>query len=468
LAVKIFAKKLDRLYTSSNYGMTGPDTTGFRLPLFPGFKSQILPVLSVYWIVAIGLSLVFASGLPLVVAGWLSPTTIMLWPVGRRFGLKYSEYRTPWFIVSVASMAGVPLSVFWIIATPFSDALTKHIAIVILIALVIGAFGVEVAHTRAFGKPQKMFFRPDLILGPNRMLAGGLAAIAIGMKFMFSNAPLGDVPNGNWYAFFLVILLGLYQLIPLRGLTKVRTMVSRIVFDKKAGYWVTALKELYLVAAITIALFSMHNFFGGVIPFTRNVLAGSVEGTVIMIVSGTLLVLLRAWYKKHIGDPFFRETIRQSVIKDLILVVLMTIYFYGFINVMVGGFPRRINVGPYSYLTEIGLGLYAWGIILLIPLRAWARQQSKFGVMEQMMHVMLPSLDFESRKKVVKKVVSAISDMPEKMMLKMVRFHMSNLQKMPEEQRKSMIMTQMDVLSELPSENRLRIMKAMDSATMAR
>jgi hypothetical protein len=283
---------------------------------------------------------------------------------------------------------------------------------------------------------------------------------------MFTNAPPGDTPHGNWYAFFLIIILGLYQLIPLRGLTKMRTMVSRTLYGKKTGYGITVLKELYLVVAISLMLFAAHNFFGGVTPFTRNVLAGSSEGLTIMIISGTIMIVLRAWYKKHIGDPFFKETVAQSLIKDLILVVGMTFYFYGYINVMVDDFPRSFNLGPNSYLTLIGLGLYIWGIILLIPLRAWARQHQRFGIMEQMMHVVVPSLDSDSRKSLVKKIVTAISEMPEKAMLKMVKFHMMNLQKMPDEQRQSLIKTQLIVLSELPSENRARMMKAMDSVTM--
>jgi len=439
-------------------------TAGLGLPYFPGFKNRILPVLAVYWVVAAILSIVYSSGLPLVIAGWLSPTTIMLWPVARRFGFSYLEYRTPWFIASVVSMAGVPLTVGWIISIPFTDAFTKYLALIILIVLVIAGFGVEAAHKRAFGKPVKMFFRPDLILGPNRILAGGLASLAIGMKFMFTNSPPGNVPIGNWYAFFMIIVLGLYQLIPLRGLTKMRTMVSRMLFDTKKGYGVTVLKELYLVGAITIMLFAAHNFFAGVTPFSRNVLAGSTPGLIIMILSGTATVLLRAWYKKKIGDPFFVETAAQSILKDIILVVGMTIYFYGYVNVMVGGFPRTINSGQYGYLTLIGAGLYAAGVILLIPIRAWARQNLKFGIMQQMMHVLIPSLDSESRKKVVKKVILAISQMPEKMRLQMVKFHIQNLESMQEEDRNKIMMTQLEVLSELPPENRERMIRAMDKA----
>ncbi|MDG6933680.1 MAG: hypothetical protein JRN68_03180, partial [Nitrososphaerota archaeon] len=192
----------------SNFESSG----GLKLSLFPGFKNEILPLLLLYWVVAIILSLSFRSGIPLVIAGWLSPTTIMLWPVGRRVGLKYIQYRTPWFIASVLSLAGVPLSVLWIIYTPLSDQAAEHVALVILIAVIIGLFGVEVAHARAFGKPVRMFLGPDLKVGSNRILAGGIAALVIKTKFMFPNAPPGDTPVGNWYAFFVIIALGLYQL----------------------------------------------------------------------------------------------------------------------------------------------------------------------------------------------------------------------------------------------------------------
>jgi hypothetical protein len=439
---------------------------GLHLPLFPGFKSRIFPLLLLYWIVAIAISLLYGSGVPLVIAGWLSPTTIMLWPVGRGMGLKYIQYRTPWFIGSVLSMSGVPLSVLWIVSTPMTDQVTKHVALVILIAVVIGFFGVEVAHEKAFGKPLKMFFRPDLILGPNRILAGGLAALAIGMKFMFTNAPPGDTPVGNWYAFFIIIILGLYQLIPLRGLVKMRTMVSRMLYDKKRGFGITALKELYLIVAISLMLFAAHNFFGGVVPFTRQVLAGSVEGTVIMILAGAFVVLVRAWYKKHIGDPFFKETISQSVWKDLILAIGMTAYFYGYVNVMVDHFPRTLNLGTNTYLSELGLGLYLWGLILLIPLRAWARQNQQRGIIEQMVGAMLPSLDDEQRTRIMKKVLSAILDLPEHRRLKVVRSIVKTLGRMNPVDRDKVMSTQLYVLSSLPAGKRLLMIKAMDKTIM--
>lgn len=434
------------------------------IPMFPGFARKILPLLVLYWVAAVFASLSYSTGLPLVLAGWLTPTTIMLWPVGRAQGLKYRDYRTPWFVISVISMAGVPLTVLWIITTPFSDTFLKHFALAFLIVFVIGVFGIEAAHRRAFGRPVRMFFRPDLIMGTNRILAGGLAAMAIGMKFIFSNGPPGDTPIGNWYAFFVIIILGLYQLIPARGMLKMKTMISRMLHNKKST-GLTALKEIYLIAAISLMLFGAHNFFGGVTPFTRNVLKGSSQGLALMVISGALCVILRTAYKRHIGDPFIKETYRQSVIKDSILVVFMAVYFYGLINVMVGGFPRLPNAGSMSYLNFIGMGLFIWGILLLVPVRAWARQNSKFGLMEQMMTVLIPSLPAEDRKSFMGKIIRSIADMPERMLLKIVGLQMSVLEKIPHAQRTTLMATQIEILSELTPEKRMRIMNAMDVAS---
>ncbi|PSN94347.1 hypothetical protein B9Q06_09380 [Candidatus Marsarchaeota G2 archaeon ECH_B_2] len=445
---------------------TGSEGVHATLPLFPRFRSKILPILVAYWIIGVALASASGSGMPLVIAGWLTPTTIMLWPVGRGSGLRYTEYRSPWFIGSVASMAGVPITVYLLISTPMSDAWAKHFLIAFLIAVVIGLFGVETAHTRAFGKPVKMFFRPDLILGNNRILAGGLAAMAIGMKFMFTDAAPGDVPHGNWYAFFGIIALGLYQLIPLRGLTKMRMSLGRII-NGRSSTGVTILKELWLIGGISLMLFFAHNFFGGVTPFTRNVLAGSTPGSLIMVASAALIILLRSAYKKRIGDPFIKETVAQSLVKDAILVVGMTAYFYGYIAVMVDHFPRTPNLGPNLPLTLIGLTLYVWGVLLLLPVRAWARQQAKKPVIEQMLSVVLPSLDPERRKAALRNMLSGLCTLPERQLERIVRLQFSALQQLSDALRGTLLASQMEALSELPEEARLRMMKTMDKVMMA-
>jgi hypothetical protein len=185
-----------------------------------------------------------------------------------------------------------------------------------------------------------------------------------------------------------------------------------------------------------------------------------------MILAGAFMVLVRAWYKKHIGDPFFKETVSQSVWKDLILVIGMTAYFYGYVNVMVDHFPRTLNLGTNTYLSEIGLGLYLWGLILLIPLRAWARQNQQRGIIEQMVGAMLPSLDDEQRTRIMKKVLSAILDLPEHRRLKVVRSIVKTLGRMNPVDRDKVMSTQVYVLSSLPAEKRLLMIKAMDKTIM--
>lgn len=438
-----------------------------RVQLFPGFRRRVLPLLAAYWIACGALSAAYSTGLPLVVAAWLTPTTVMLWPVGRRFGLWYNDYRTPWFLASVLSMAGVPVAVGLLMSAPYGDGgyWVRYAALITLIACAVGLCGVFSSHRKNFGKPMRAFFRPDLIMGVNRTLAGGLASMAIGMKFIFSDAPPGDLPHGNWYAFLLVIVIGLYQLIPLRGLVKMRLTISRMVWGKGGGYGVSALKELYLLAALTGMLFAAHNFFGGVTPFTRNVLAGSTGGILTMLASGSTLVLLRAWYKRRIGDPFFVEKLRQSVTKDGILAGLLTVYLYGYVNVMVGGFPRVPNAGHTFYLTVIGLSLYAWGLTLLIPLRAWARRNQLHGVIPQMLHTILPSLEDEVRVRALAKVLNGVAGLQWNKAVEVVKIVARSLGELPQGEREKVVDSQLLALASLTAEKRAFVMKAMDAAT---
>jgi len=141
----------------------------------------------------------------------------------------------------------------------------------------------------------------------------------------------------------------------MRGMWKIRNRISAILFNKSTSLTATALREIYLFVAITLLLFGFHNFFGGVIPFTKNVLAGSIPGLLIMLASASATVILRSWYKKNvIGAPFIVESYSQSLVKHAIFAVGLIIFMYGFVNVMVGGFPRVPNSGSFQYLTIIG------------------------------------------------------------------------------------------------------------------
>ncbi len=431
------------------------------IAMMPGFKNRILPVLIVYLVVTAAFTLL-GQPIALVIGSWATITTIMFWPVGKAVGRKYTSYRTGWFILGVGSMVGIPVFGYLIISS--ADPVVKTISLIGL-ALDIGVWGIPASTRSAFSPPLPMLFRPDLIFGDGRLLAGGIVAVGLGVKFIFSNMPPGNVPVGNWYALFFVIILALVQMIPLRGVWKMRDRISRLLFDRRDSYSVAVAKESYLLIAIAALMFSFHNFFGGVVPFTRNVLAGSNDGMAITLISAIFIIFARSWYKKYrIGDPFIVESLGQSLVKHAIFAVGLVGLVYGFLNVMLGGFPRTPNVGGDLYLTTIGLGMLVWGIILLIPIRAWAQVNQRRAMMRQMVEVLLPRLNDEQRAKTMGKVIEAVSELSEERRLKIVGDMASFIGELGAEDKEKVMKTQLQVISSLQPEKRIAIMKAMDLA----
>ncbi len=437
------------------------DWQELSIPMMPGFKSRILPVLVVYWI----LTAIFAllnQPIALVIGSWATVTTIMVWPVGAPFGKAYGSYRTAWFIIGVASMIGIPLFGFAIIAS--TDSAVKYAALLGL-AIDIGVWGILASTKRAFSRPIPMFFRPDLIFGDGRILAGGIVAAGLGLVSMFG--PPGITPKGNWYALFSVIVLALIQIIPLRGMWKMRNRLSRLLFDRWDSYLVTVAKESYLILAVVALMFSFHNFFGGIVPFTTNVLAGSNEGLVVMVIAALFVILVRSWYKKYrIGDPFIVESFSQGLVKHGILAIGLVGFLYGLVNVMMGHFPRTINTGDFLYQSFVGAMMLAWGIILLVPVRAWAQGNQIKALHRQMVEVVLPRLSDDLRAKAIRKVITAVSEIPEERRDKIVKDMTTFLGEMDEKDRQKVMKTQLEVLSSLPEGKRLAMMRAMDNVLL--
>lgn len=421
----------------------------------------MLPLLVLYWVLA-SASAVLGQSAAFVIASWATVTTIMLWPVGGALGRGYGTYRTPWFVVGVGSMVGIPLFGYLIVSSPISDV---KLAALFGLAVDIGVWGILASTRGAFSSPIRMLFRPDLIFGDGRLLAGGVVAIGLGMKFIFSDMPPGNVPVGNWYALLFVILLGLIQMIPLRGMWKMRNRMSRVAFDRWGGYWTTVAKESYLLLAVAALMFGFHNFFGGVTPLTRNVLMGSTEGLAIMGGSAFFVVLVRAWYKKNvIGDPFLVESYGQSLLKHSILVVGLVGFVYGFLHLMLGGFPRLPNAGDDLYLSVLGILILAWGIALLVPIRVWAQGNQRRAIMGQMVQVLLPSLDDESLGRAVGKVVRAVSQLSQDRRLDMVKEMYGHLHSMSSADKERVMRALLAGVSSLSPVDRIEMMSAMDGA----
>ncbi len=429
--------------------------------MMPGFKKRILPVLVVYWV----LTTIFAllnQPVALVIGSWATVTTIMIWPVGAPLGKAYRSYRTAWFIIGVASMVGIPLFGYLIIVS--TDSMVKYAALLGL-AVDIGVWGIPASTKRAFSRPIPMLFRPDLIFGDGRILAGGIVAVGLGIVSIFG--PPGIAPKGNWYALFSVIVLALIQIIPIRGMWKMRNRLSRLLFDRWDGYLATVAKESYLIIAVVALMFSFHNFFGGVIPFTRNVLAGSNEGLAVMVVAALFIILVRSWYKKYrIGDPFIVESFSQGLVKHGILAMGLVGFVYGLVNVMMGQFPRTFNTGNFLYQSLIGAIMLAWGVMLLVPVRSWAQCNQRKAMIRQMVEVVLPKLSDDLRVKAIKKVITAVLQIPEERRAKIVKDMTTFLGEMDEKDRQKVMKTQLEVLSSLPEDKRLVMMKAMDNAML--
>jgi hypothetical protein len=110
--------------------------------------------------------------------------------------------------------------------------------------------------------------------------------------------------------------------------------------------------------------------------------------------------------------------------------------------------------------------MLAWGIILLVPVRSWAQSNQREAMMMQMVETMLPGISDELRGKTMNKVISAVSRLPEKRRLKMVKDMMRFIGEMEHKDREKVMKTQIEVLSSLPQEARMVMMKAVDNAMM--
>jgi len=164
------------------------------LPMHPSFRKKILPLLILYWIIAVVLAIV-GQPAALVVALWGSITTIMLWPVSEHYGERQEA------LVRNRSPEHDRNTALWLYDNKRNKR-DRKVCCAFGTCCRYRNLGRALCMKNAFGKPVKMLFRPDLLLGDGRILAGGIVAVGLGIKLIFTNAPHGDVPIGNWYALF--------------------------------------------------------------------------------------------------------------------------------------------------------------------------------------------------------------------------------------------------------------------------
>lgn len=446
---------------------------GGRLPVILELREGILPALIAIWTALVTGFAVWRWQWAFPAAVWATVTTIMLWPVGRKLGRPYLTYRTPYFILGVVSMGYILFAGFMLTwdRVPF---IWKSLAFWGLVAD-LTVFGIIPGLRTAIARPLPMFFRPDLIFGDGRVLVSGILSMVLGLRYLIGGPAMGvpwPIPRWNWWAILVAMALGFIPMIPVRGVVKLLMRVTRMREGRWGGWPAVFLRELLLVVAALSIGYGFHNAFLGAIPFTvriRTETPGFWQAVVIDIYAILWLVFVRGGYKRRIGDPFIKETILQSVFKQIMLVVGLIPLYYGFMSILsmdemhikagVAGLRSRANM---ALIWPVGIPIFIWGLIMLIPFRVLIQYYQREALVAQMAGVILPSFTEEQRRRVLVKMLRVLAQMPERERLRYMRIMQKAIQGSDEQVRTVMTVARMEALAELASEERRICMQTMD------
>lgn len=445
-----------------------------RLPILLEVKEGILPAVIAIWAALVTGFAVWRWQWAIPVAVWATVTTIMLWPVGRGLGRPYLSYRTPYFILGVVSMAYIVFAGFMLQwgRVPF---IWKSIVFFGLVAD-LTVFGILPGLRGAIARPLPMFFRPDLIFGDGRVLCCGMIAMVLGLRYIIGSPPPAGVPwpvpAWNWWAILIAMATGFIPMIPLRGVTKLLMRIARMRDGAWGGWGAIFLRELFLVVAALAIGYGFHNAFLGAVPFTiplHTETAGFWTAIAIIAFASTWLIFVRGTYKRAIGDPFIKETIGQSFVKQIMLVIGLIALYYGLMSLLhmdamhlqhgVGGL--RVP-GNMALIWPVGLPILLWGLAVLIPFRVLVQHHQREPLVAQMAAVILPSFEPEQRRRVLGKMLRALAQMPEHDRLRYMRIMQGAIQEADEQVRAVMTAARMEALAEISSEERRTCMRAMD------
>jgi len=382
------------------------------LPIFPRFKSQILPILAAWWAVLIIAYLVSGRDYIWAILPWSTVTILMLWPVGYSLKVAYTNYRRPLFILGVLSMAYIPLAGF-LLQSPLPY--WPRLFIFLLLPLDLSIIGIIVSLKAAIGRPLPMFFRPDLLFGDGRVLVGGILSLVLGLRYIIGSPPMGvpfPVAKWDWYAIMFAMVAGFIPIIAVRGILKLLMRFRQIRDSKWSGWASIFIREGLLVVAVLAIGYGFHNAFLGAQPFTIPIFTTDPDfwpAIAIILASAFFLIFARGAYKRHIGQPFIKETLTQTFVKELLLVVGLIPLFYGFMSLLhmdpmhtKAGVNGLRTLGNSALLWPVGLPLILWGLIVLIPFRVLAQHYQRHAIVAQMAAVILPSQKPEHRQKLVK------------------------------------------------------------------
>lgn len=433
-----------------------------------GFREELLPVLVALWVVLLGLWGWGGREYAGAVAIWATVTAIMLWPVGRRLGHRYRSYRTVPFIFGVLSMAYIP-AVGFVLQSGLPYWVKRVLWILLPIDLTV--FAILPSLRSAIGRPIRMVFRPDLLFGDGRVLCCGTVALLFGIRYLIGPHPPEGVavaiPRWNWWGIAFAMVLGFIPLIPLRGMTKLLMRMARLMRDEWGGWWGVFLKETFLSLAIVGMVLGFHHVFKGFAPFglafweeARGAVQhrGPWPGLFLLTFGYLWLVFVRGGYKKSIGEPFIRETVTQTWIKELLYVPGVVALVPGLMLLIEVHFGE-LNRGP---MLAVGIPFFLWGLVCVTGFRVLAQVNQRRALVQQMVAVVLPAQLPEVRRRVLRKVMGALAEMPEGQRLFYARAMEEALAQAPEDVRELMTEARLGVLAELPPEKRRTLIRSMD------
>lgn len=424
-----------------------------RVPLLPTFRTEIIPALAVLWLVL--LVAWSATGAPIFWAliPWATVTLVMLWPVARHLDRApaYLSYRTWLFVIGVLSMSYIIVTG---IALESGLPYWAKLVVFLLLPIDLTVFGILPSLRAAIGRPLPFVFRPDLIFGDGRVLATGTLALVLGLRYFVGHPPPDGIPipipKWNWWAILWAIAFGFIPIIAIRGMLKLLQRVRRIRDGVWGGWTSIALRELLLVGGVLGIAFGFHNVFRGFTPFVESHTAFHELSWVPLlgVALGTaFLVFVRGGYKRWIGEPFIRETIGQTFVKEILYVAGIVVVMWSFMSILdtelgdikragyqhltwIGDQPghgaevhasaaaswpesgfvlpgiKGVILGPWNW---VGLALVAWGVAVLVPFRVLAQHEQRRAIVAQMAAVLLPSFDPEARERVLRRILSHLA-----------------------------------------------------------
>jgi hypothetical protein len=261
--------------------------------------------------------------------------------------------------------------------------------------------------------------------------------------------------------------LGFIPLIPLRGMTKLLMRMARLIRDEWYGWWGIILKETFLAVTILGIALGFHHVFKGWVPFearfweeARKAIEhrGAWPGLLLMGFGYGWLVFVRGSYKMRIGEPFIRETVLQTWIKELL-------YVPGVVALVPGVmFLVEEHFGEFNKpsMLAVGIPFFLWGLLCVTAFRVLAQVNQRRALVQQMVAVVLPAHPPEVRRKVLRKMVASLAEMPERQRLFYIRAMQEALAEAPEEVRSLMGRERLEALAELPPDKRRTVMASMD------